>query len=108
MYICNAFSLQMLGGQDADVEVRKMTLNEVKVWYGTTPLLSAIGHADTAKVISNLLGINLEANRVNISLKDHDELLVAQLTGGRLPEGTTTLPEGFEVEFYRVCIRYRN
>ena len=106
MYICNAFSLQMLGGPNADVEVRKMTINDVKVCYGNIPLQSAIGHADTAKVISNLLGIELAANRVYICLADHEELLVAQLTGGRLPEGATTLPKGFEVEFYRIRVKY--
>lgn len=64
--------------------------------------VSAIGHADTARVVSGLLGLDVECNRVNIRLAAADTLYVAQVTGGRLPEGATTLPEGMELTFVRV------
>lgn len=59
-------------------------------------IVSAIGHADTAKVLG------LPCNRVTLKLTLGDILYVAQLQGGRLPEGTTTLPEGFYFKFYRI------
>lgn len=59
-------------------------------------LTSAIGHQDTA----NVLGVPM--NRVNVSLKPGDTAYVAQLQGGRLPEGATTLPEGFSFKFIKV------
>lgn len=59
---------------------------------------SAVGHADTAAVLG------VEANRVSIKLEDGVELLVAQLQGGRLPEGSTTLPEGFAFSWVRVYL----
>lgn len=61
-------------------------------------LTSAIGHADTAAV----LGVAM--NRINVSLKKGDVAYVAQLQGGRLPEGTTTLPDGFSFKFWRLTV----
>lgn len=66
--------------------------------------VSAIGHADTAAILSDMLGRKIEHNRVNVSLSRDTVLYVAQVTGGRLPEGATTLPEGIEIRFYRVSI----
>lgn len=59
-------------------------------------LTSAIGHADTA----NVLGVTV--NRVNVHLDAGDVAYVAQLQGGRLPEGATTLPDGFKFKFVKV------
>lgn len=61
-------------------------------------LESAIGHQDTA----NVLGVPM--NRVNVKLYPGDTAYVAQLIGGRLPEGTTTLPEGFRFKFIKVTV----
>lgn len=66
--------------------------------------ISAVGHPDTAAVISDLLGKEVPANRISISLEKGDVLYVAQLVGGRLPEGCKTLPEGFKMKFYKVTI----
>ena len=66
--------------------------------------MSAIGHADTAAVVSDLLHVALPANRVSLTLQPGDSIIVAQVQGGRLLEGATTLPEGFEIKFLRVDI----
>ncbi len=65
---------------------------------------SAIGHADTAKVVGTLLGVEVAMNRINVSLTAETELYVAQVVGGRLPEGCTTLPEGIAIKFVRATI----
>ncbi len=59
-------------------------------------MVSAVGHADTAAVLG------VDCNRVNVSLNKGDTAYVAQLVGGRLPEGATTLPEGFSFRFVKV------
>ena len=59
---------------------------------------SAVGHPDTA----DILGVR--CNRMSLKLAKGDELFVAQLTGGRLPEGCTTLPEGFSFTFLKVTL----
>lgn len=61
-------------------------------------LVSAIGHADTAAV----LGVPM--NRVSVKLSKGDTAYIAQLVGGRLPEGSTTLPEGFSFKFLKAEI----
>jgi hypothetical protein len=98
-YLVNAFSIQMLqkGGL---VRFEEIDATEVP-----TDVVSAIGHADTAVVLSDLLGFPVSMNRINISLDEDTELYVAQLIGGRLPEGATTLPEGFSFKFYRVTLQ---
>ena len=100
MFICNAFSLQMLTQFPARVAVQEITAEEVS----KLPLVSAIGHADTATVLSNLLGQNLSPNRINVQLQSGESIIVAQLMGGRLPEGCTTLPEGFSFKFFKVTV----
>ena len=92
MFLVNAFSLQMLSDFPCEVKV-----TEVK--QVPEGLESAIGHQDTA----NVLGV--PCNRINISLSKGDTLFVAQLVGGRLPVGSTTLPEGFTFKFLKVEVK---
>lgn len=91
IYLLNAFSIQMI---DTPCSVQFDHVD-------TLPdgLISAIGHQDTA----NVLGV--EMNRINVKLNVGDIAYVAQLKGGRLPEGSTTLPEGFSFEFIKVTIK---
>ena len=104
-YIANAFSLQMIGNlvKEGGVNIsftEISDLNEIK----ESETISAVGHPDTAAVISNLLGKEVPANRISISLQKGDILYVAQIMGGRLPEGCKTLPENFSMKFYKVEI----
>lgn len=63
---------------------------------------SAIGHADTAAILSNLLGVDLEVNRVSVKLDVGCHALIGQYVGPRLPEGDTDLPEGARIEWWLV------
>ncbi len=96
--LSNAFSLQMLRG-DAVISVTSVDPSEVP-----SDAVSVIGHADTAAVVGSILGREVPMNRANVTLEKGDVLFVAQLTGGRLPEGATKLPEGFSIAFKRVEI----
>lgn len=89
-YLLNAFSLQMVQAPCV-VRVEEVT---------TLPsnLTSAIGHVDTAAVLG------VEMNRINVALGAGDIAYIAQLQGGRLPEGSTTLPEGFSFKFLKVTV----
>ena len=99
-YLGNAFSLQMLTAFPADISVTEVAPTEVPA-----DAVSVIGHPDTAAVVADILGRDVPANRVSISLKAGDVLYVAQLMGGRLPEGATTLPEGFSLKFLKVVVK---
>lgn len=119
-FIGNAFSLQMIKTPSTIhvEEVRKDQIFE-QVWMCEDhvvnvpseadrvvmsmphDLVSVIGHDQTAKIL-NVNG--LKANRVNIKLEKGDILYVAQLMGGRLPEGATTLPKEFTIKYLKVTI----
>ena len=99
--LTNAFSLTMLPIEAMNfVRVKKINPNDVPA-----DVESAIGHTDTAKVVSDILGFEVKPNRVGIKLNENDVLYVAQYTGPRLPEGATTLPEGANIEFFEVSFR---
>lgn len=97
-FLTNAFSIQMLerGGL---VKFEEISLEDIP-----SDVVSAVGHADTANVLTNMLGFEVPVNRISVTLDTETELFVAQLVGGRLPEGSTTLPEGFKFKFFRVRI----
>ena len=83
IYMGNAFSLQMMSADEPhQIRTWPMTIGSVReFWRDRVPVVSAIGHADTARM-----------------------LIVAQIFGGRLPEGATSLPEGFDLRFVGVKV----
>ena len=97
-FLTNAFSIQMLqkGGL--------VRFDEIAPEDIPADVVSAIGHVDTANVLTNMLGFEVPMNRAFVTLEPDTEIYVAQLVGGRLPEGATTLPEGFSFKFYRVTV----
>lgn len=74
------------------------TINVVPVTAFPKDAVSVVGHPDTAAVLG------VECNRVNLKLNQGDVLYVAQLVGGRLPEGCTTLPDGFSFKFVSITV----
>jgi hypothetical protein len=102
IYLGNAFSLQMLDlASPASVMIQPVEISEV----ANADFVSVIGHADTARVVSGLLGREVECNRTSVKLERGDTLFVAQVTGGRLPEGTTELPPGMQLQFLKVTLQ---
>lgn len=101
--VSNALSLQMVS-LPATITANTITIEEVRALLTTNQWQSAVGHPDTARVMSSLTGIDIPANRVNVHLNPGDVLIVCQVTGGRLPEGCTELPEGVEMKWIKVDI----
>lgn len=103
--LCNAFSLQMLNLD----EVNTVKIEPVKIENVNEILKegfsSAIGHEDTANVLSNMLDTDIPCNRVSVSLEKGDTVIVAQFVGGRLPAGATKLPEDLKLKFVKVSIQ---
>lgn len=92
IYIGNAFSTKMLDAPQT-VKFEEVSKNEFDCIKDNA--ISAIGHQDTA----NVLGV--EMNRMSLKLQKNDILYVAELQGGRLPEGVTTLPKGFAFKYIK-------
>jgi hypothetical protein len=102
VFLGNAFSLQMLDLSKArTVDVVPVTAEDV----ASTQFVSVVGHQDTANVLTTLLGVEVPFNRASVRLEDGDILFVAQVTGGRLPEGCTELPAGVTLTFLKVSLR---
>ena len=99
VYLGNAFSLQMVA-DNAIIAKVEVSPEEIPI-----EAVSIIGHADTAAVVGSILGRNVPCNRASVMLDDEDTLYVAQVVGGRLPEGATTIPDGMEIKFYRITVR---
>ncbi len=102
--LVNAFSLQMIQGDVCDIHIATVTEEVIKILVRDCEWQSAIGHADTANVLSSILEVNVPYNRASVSLTRDNFLIVAQVTGGRLPEGCTKLPEGVQIVFKLVEI----
>lgn len=107
--LANAFSISMIKGMvpkanknnPADVGFA-LSFKEVSASDVPKDCVSVVGHADTAAILTNLLGFDVPCNRVSFNMADCLELYVAQYNGPRLPEGTTELPEGSSFTFYLV------
>ena len=91
-YISNAVSLQMLSGSC------RMNCERLESAPDLTGAVSVVGHADIARLVG------VPYNRQSVRLEVGDVCLVAQVTGGRLPEGCTELPVGVRLEWWRLTI----
>ena len=118
--ISNAFSLNMIpsGINHCLYWIKERTLDEVKVMLSAAnEIASIVGHEDTARVFSDVLGVTVEYNRTNYTMDiegfaksvsggtDSDTietLIVGQYSGPRLQEGATTLPEGATIKWFDV------
>jgi hypothetical protein len=100
--LSNAFSLQMLT-LEVEKEIKITPISQEltkKILFNG--FISAIGHQDTANVLTNILAVQVDNNRINVNLNEDTVLIVAQVVGGRLPEGSTELPKGFKIKFVKV------
>ena len=102
--IGNSFSINMLSaGAGTNLTFTPVDQELVKTHIEGKNIVSIVGHADTAAVFSTLLNLNISMNRVSWKWDDDVEMLiVGQLTGPRLPEGATTLPEGATITWWVV------
>lgn len=62
---------------------KKTTLENVKreIELGKNRVLSVIGHQSTADILSELIGITVEVNRINYCQEDNDLAVVFKLRG---------------------------
>lgn len=106
LYIANAFSLSMLSNPVVTLDIEEISVWEARDYISANVdyCVSCIGHADTAELLTGILNSPIAFNRVAVKLSEQDAMLVAQYNGPRLPEGTTTLPEGAYFTFYKVNV----
>lgn len=124
LYVGNALSLAMLdfNSKSWSINVRGISVEQAKRLLAShresgAEVVSAVGHADTAKLFSQILGEDIPCNRITLSFTGdvakrgrrnaHESMLVGQYRGPRLPEGTTVLPKGATVDWLSVYLKAR-
>jgi len=84
--VANAWSINMLSKKSL-VSFEPITTDEAKeIVRNADEVLSIVGHRGTAPVFSQLLGVDIEYNRVIYKMEKTDLMIVGVL-GTRLPEG---------------------
>lgn len=100
MYLLNAIPGSIIPGEGCTMTFSPTTPESVPA-----DIVSAIGHSDTAAVISSLLGRTIPAARVSVPVVNPGDIhFLALYQGPRLPEGATQLPEGATLAFYRMTV----
>ena len=103
MLVLNAFSPNMIATFPVQVKLEEISLEEAKAMVAAD-VESAVGHADTAAVFSDVLGVDVPANRISVSLDKGSVALVGQYRGPRLQEGAMSLPVGATIMWLRVTL----
>lgn len=80
---------------DGVYEVETISLDEAKALVQGVELDSAVGHAATAGVMTQLLGVEVATNRQEFSQQVGQVALAFKLNG-RIPEGTVLTAEQIE------------
>ena len=117
IYLCNAFSLNMLENvsEDFDLSVSRRSDEEIKKYIDTLikehgyELVSAIGHPATAKLVSEILERPVAPNRVEVKTDLADDVIVVFQLKKRLPYGkelTVDELKEMEHEWYVIYIIY--
>jgi hypothetical protein len=104
LYLSNAFSLNMIDQHSGSIEFHNHDVNHIKQILGNRNWVSVVGHQDTANLLSGMLGTEVAFNRQSLKLAQGDQLIVAQYSGARLPEGATELPEGATVKWFMLSL----
>jgi len=86
LFLANAFALSMLQTETATIAIQAISLDSVRELLASREFINAVGHQSTAELLSQLLDMPIEMNRIEIKLERGDELIVFQLMV-RLPEG---------------------
>jgi hypothetical protein len=110
MILINSFSANMLAEFPASVTITEIDAGLALVYLltsaedGEADINSAVGHADTASVLSEVLGIPVPCERKTVTLRPGDTAIIGQYSGPRLPEGCRILPEGATIKWLLVQI----
>jgi hypothetical protein len=88
LYVLNALVIPVDFSEKTQYSVilRKIDLKQARELLRETNFVSAIGHEATAKVLSELLGVEVPFNRITVKFKKGDMGLHFALKT-RLPEG---------------------
>ena len=85
---------------------RQIKLEQAREWVKQGDFISAVGHESTAKLLSELLGVEIKQNRVFVDMELWDEALAIQFLE-RIPEGKVLSKEELEELYNKGKIVFR-
>jgi len=86
LYVLNSATLPLKEGGKYLIKARQLSVKEASEMLKREQFVSAVGHEATAKALSNVFGVEIPFNRVQITLQPGDKLISINLKK-RLPEG---------------------
>jgi len=86
LYILNSATLPLAGGKKYLIKARELSAEEASEMLKKEQFVSAVGHEATAQALSNVFGVTIPFNRVQIQLQPGDKLISITLKR-RLEEG---------------------
>ena len=107
LYILNSATLPLKSGKEYTIKAKELTIEEAKEILQAEPFISAVGHEATAKALTNVFGVEIPLNRIQIFLDKGDKLLSIILKK-RLEEGKVlkTIEElnqiGYSIWYFEV------
>jgi len=109
LYVLNSATLPLVEGKAYLIKARQLSIQEASEMLKKEKFISAVGHEATAKALSNVLGVEIPYNRIQIFL-NHGDKLIAIILKKRLPEGTVikTVEEleaiGYSIWLFEVSV----
>jgi len=104
IYLLNSFSANMLADLPVSVVFTELSAAEATAELQRQGFVSAVGHDDTAIIMTRILGVYVPCSRSTVLLRRGDKALIGQYSGPRLSEGTTTLPSEAAIKWILVDI----
>lgn len=86
LYILNSATLPLKSGKEYTIKAREVGIEEAKELLKKEKFTSAVGHEATAKMLTDVFGVEIPMNRIQIFLDKGDKLLSIILKK-RLEEG---------------------
>jgi len=86
LYVLNTATVPLREGGKYLIKARQLSAEEASEILKREQFISAVGHEATAKALSNVFGVEVQFNRIQITLQPGDKLISINLKK-RLPEG---------------------
>ena len=104
MKLLHAFSPTMLGNTKGGVTtyMRQITTDQAINLLKEYGVESAIGKANLANVLTNMLGIKIETKPCKVVLNPNEQVIIAQYYGPTMADDADTLPDNARINFYVV------
>ena len=88
------------------LDCKKIDLEQAREWVKKGDFTSAVGHESTAKLLSELLGVEIKPNRIFVDMQKGDEALAIQFLE-RIQEGKVLSKEELEQMYNEGKIVFR-